>query len=108
MSHQVVSSTSAPSDGYEDHPCGLCDTSGRCTFACEAAVEVPAPGPDKIAAARYWAMLVLSAKVLDDLAQPDPNLRKLEQIRAACARLATEIRGVVADPQNNRKDGSSL
>lgn len=32
-----------PADTCEDHPCGLCDSAGRCTFACERAENVPAP-----------------------------------------------------------------
>ena len=84
---------------HEDHPCGLCDTSGRCTFRCEFTDDAPAPSADKLTSARYWAMLVLSAKVLDDLAQPDPNLRKLEQMREACGRLAAEIRATLPEPQ---------
>jgi hypothetical protein len=76
---------------HEDHPCGLCDAIGRCTGACEHADEVPAPTAAQSLSARYWAMLVLSAKVLDDLAEPTP-VGRTPGIRAACSKLAKEIR----------------
>jgi hypothetical protein len=59
---------------------------------------VPAPSAEKVTANRYWTMLVLAAKVLKDLAEPDPSLRKLEQLREACARLAAEIKEVLPEP----------
>ena len=81
-------------EAYEYQPCGLCDGAGRCTSACENVESVPAPSADQIAAHRYWAMLILAAKVLDDLIKPDPQLRKIAQIQAACGRLRDEIRAV--------------
>lgn len=83
-------------DAHEEHPCGLCDTGGRCTFACEYAAEVPLPGAAQIASARYWAMLVLAAKVLDDLADPEAEPKKIQRIRQSCGRLRDEIKAVIA------------
>lgn len=85
-----VSNSTPDEAACEDHPCGLCDSAGRCTFACETAESVP--GPD-----RHLAMLVLAAEVLDDLAEPDPALRRMDSMRSACARLRDEIRATLSD-----------
>lgn len=76
-------------EAYEDHPCGLCDTAGRCTFACEEAELAPPPAAVQ--------MLILAEAVLDDLSEPDPTIRRLDQLRHRCSVLRDEIRRFLPD-----------
>lgn len=53
--------------------------------------------PKQLGRDRYWEALDLAERVLNDLSEPDPQLRTIGAFRAACSRLRDEIRAVLAD-----------
>jgi len=75
---------------FEEAPCGLCDSAGRCTFACESAESVPPPSAGQL--------LGLARQVLDELARPDGEPKKGDatRLREACGRLRDEIAAFLA------------